>query len=899
MPLSPGSRVGNYEVIAKIGEGGMGEVYRGRDTRLNREVALKTLPDSLKRDPARIARFEREAQTLATLNHPNIAIIHGVENIGADCVLVMELVDGSTLADLLAGGRLPPDDARHIALQMADALEAAHEQGVIHRDLKPANIKVRRDGTVKVLDFGLAKVFGGSEDSQAQLANSPTVTGPMRTGAGVILGTAAYMSPEQARGRVVDKRADIWAYGCVLYEMFAGRPAFAGDNATDILAAVVQQEPDWSLLSPDGPPAIKSVIRRCLQKNPKERLRDVGDARLELRSEAAVIDPGTGPPPRSARPVALLAATFVAGVVTAGLLFSAWLARRSSSTQETNRPVRVTVSPPPGVMLSTASRGSSVALSPDGRRLVFVGRREGGPPRLYLRELGRFEAVAIEQTDGAANPFFSQDGAWVGFFADGRLKKVSLAGGAPVALAEVTSERGHAWLRDDSIILTPASNVGVMRLPGAGTGRGEPLTALAEGELSHRWPSQLPDASAVLFSIWNDMGWDFARIAAQRPGSKERVVVLEAGGGYPRYLDDPANGSGYLVYARAEGLMAARFDPSALRLNGAPVPIVDTVLTNNSGGAHFDLSREGTLAYVPGANAEGNRELAWVTRAGDRTPAVRVPRAGRFFSLDPTGKRVLRTNVVGQRELWMEDLERGTSTRLTSGDGWFKGAWSPDGEWAVYPKGMPIANLYRVRTRAGSPEERLTTSSHGQFPTSFSPDGTMLVYQEANPATSNDVWLIQLTPPGTGPASAPQVRPLLNTRAAESDAQISADGRWLAYQSNESGRFEVYIRSFPEGDHVIQVSTAGGLSPVWSRTGTDLFYRSISGSVMLTTLTTAPAPAVSAPRSLFDAQGYEVMFDVSPDGQRFLMMPVIATDAAAGQLHVILNFLEELRQRVR
>ena len=899
MPLSPGTRVGNYEVVSKIGEGGMGEVYRGRDTRLNREVALKTLPDSLKRDPDRIARFEREAQTLAALNHPNIAIIHGVEDTGHDRALVMEFVEGSTLAELLADGRLPPDDARNIALQMADALEAAHEHGVIHRDLKPANIKVRPDGTVKVLDFGLAKVFAGLEaDSQAQLANSPTITGPMLTSAGVVLGTAAYMSPEQARGRAVDKRADIWAYGCVLYEMLAGRRAFGGDNVTDILAAVVQREPDWSLLPPDGAAAIKSVIRRCLQKNPRERLRDIGDARLELRSEAAALDPGPAATLRGVRPVGLAAAAFVAGVVAAGLVFSVWLASRSSSTAGANRPVRVTVSPPPGVTLSTASRGSSVAISPDGRRLVFSGQEKAGPPRLYLRDLGRFEAVVIAETDGAASPFFSPDGAWVGFFADGQLKKVSLAGGAPLALAKVFNERGHAWLLDDSIIVTPASNVGVMRLPSAGTGRAEPFTALTEGELSHRWPSQLSDASAVLFSIWNDTGWDSARIAAQRVGSRERVVVLEAGGGYPRYLQDPTRGSGYLVYARAEGLLAARFDSSALRLTGSPVPVVDAVLTNNSGGAHFDLGRDGTLAYVPGTNAENRRELVWVTRDGQRTSAVRVPGAGRFFSLDATGKRVLRVNSVGQRDLWMEDLERGTSTRLMSGDGWFTGTWTPDGEWAVYPKGVPISNLYRVRTRAGSPEERLTTSGRGQLPTSISPDGTLLVYDEVNPTSSSDIWVMRLPPPGTGSATRPEARPLVNTKAAETQARISADGRWVAYESNESGRFEVYIRSFPDGDESIQVSNAGGLAPIWSRKGTDLFYRSMSGPIMLVTVTSAPQPVLSTPRPLFDAQRYENQFDVSPDG-RFLMMPVVANDAAGGQIYVILNFLEELRQRVR
>jgi eukaryotic-like serine/threonine-protein kinase len=877
----------------------MGEVYRATDTRLRRDVALKVLPPAFAADADRVARFEREAQVLASLNHPHIASIYGIEETSPTKALVMELVEGPTLADRVTHGPIPIDEALPIARQIAEALEAAHEAGIIHRDLKPANIKLRPDGTVKVLDFGLAKAMEPAAPA-ADLANSPTLTSPeMRTHAGVILGTAAYMAPEQARGRPVDKRADIWAFGCVLFEMLAGRPPFGGHDTAEILAAVIQKDPDWSVLPEEIPAAVKSVIGRCLEKNPRDRLRDMGDARLELRSIPARAERTQGVPTRSVRATGIAATAFVLGLGTAGLLLYAWSASRSSPTDGPRRPVRVTLSPPAGVTLSTISRGSSVAISPDGQRIVFVGQEKGGRQRLYLRELAGFEAVAIDETDGAATPFFSPDGAWVGFSAGGHLKKVSLAGGAPIPIADVRNGRGHAWLLDDSIIVTPASNAGIMRLPPGSMGRAEPLTTLREGELSHRWPSQLPDASAVLFSVWNDTGWDFARIAAQRAGSPEPVVVLEAGGGYPRYLHDPVGGSGYLVYARAEGLLAAPFDASALRLTGTPVPIVERVVTNNSGGAHFDLSREGTLAYIPGTNAEANRELVWVTRDGQRIPAVRIAGAGRFFALDPTGKRVLRVNAVGQRDLWMEDLERGTSTRLMSGDGWFTGAWSPDGEWAVYSKGVPSPNLYRVRTRAGSSEERLTTSSHTQMPTSISPDGTLLVFEEANPASSIDIWVMRLPPPGSAPPGGAEARALVNTSATESLARISPDGRWLAYQSNESGRFEVYIRSFPSGDQTLQVSTSGGLAPVWSRKGTDLFYRSTDGSVMAVTVTLAPTLAVSTPRPLFDAQGYENAFDISPDDQRFLMMPVVPTEIAGGQIHLILNFLAELRQRVR
>jgi serine/threonine-protein kinase len=903
--LTAGTQIGPYEVVGHIGAGGMGEVYRARDTRLKRDVALKVLPAAAVSDPDRRSRFEREALVLASLNHPAVAQIFGVEPHGGSFVIVMELVEGVTLAERLASGPLPLDEALPIARQICDGLEAAHERGIIHRDLKPANIKLRPDATIKVLDFGLARAL--TDESAIDAASSPTVLGA-RTEMGIILGTAAYMSPEQARGRTVDRRADIWAFGCVLFEMLTGTQAFAGESTTDILAAVVQQEPDWSRVPAHVPARVTELLRRCLQKQPKDRLRDIGDARFELdQAGAALRDRSSqvstiAPPPATASAraggAAVRAAWFAAGALVAAALLQ--LPQFKPSTQDIQAPpLRLTVALPPDTTVALG-RGSSVALSPDGRDVVYAGR-VGERVQLYRRRLDGFDSHAIPGTDNASHPFFSPDGRWVGFFADGRVRKVSLDGGAPVVVTEARTPRGEAWGADDTIYVSPSNNVGIGRVSAQG-GTLEPVTTLLEGELSHRWPRLLPGGSVLLFTLWNDTGWEPSRILAQRLASGERTTVVERGGGYPRYLRDGREGRGYLIYARSEGLMAAPFDEATLSLTGQAVPIVDEVITNLSGGAHFDISPTGTLAYLPGTIAESDRDLAWVTLDGNLEIVRRVPRMGRYFTLSPDATRVLRSNTIGDRDIWVEHLTSNTSTRLTSSTDNFNPIWSKDGRWAVFTRGAPIGNLYRRRIDQSGFDERLTTSLHDHVPNSVSPDGVWLTYVENHPGTSTDIWVMRF--PGDGRAGEPgpapaEARPFLQTRSSEGSSVFSPDGRWLAYQSNETGRFEIYVRSFPDGAQMLQVSTEGGIEPQWSPRGDTLFFRGTNGQMMGAAVTTTPAFRLDTPRRLFDATGYENFFGVSADGRRLLMMPLINTERSATQIRLIVNFLSELRQRVR
>jgi serine/threonine-protein kinase len=905
MSLAPGTRVGHYEIVGSLGAGGMGEVYRARDARLQRDVAIKVLPLAVAGDPERRARFEREARTLAALNHPHIAQIHGLEDSAAEDglehrALVMELVEGPTLATLIEQGPMPVPDAIAIASQIADALEAAHDQGIVHRDLKPANVKVRPDGTVKVLDFGLAKALGaGAGDSAVGLANSPTVMATGRTEAGIILGTAAYMAPEQARGRSVDKRADIWAFGCVLFEMLTGRPAFAGETTTDILAEVVQRDPDWTRLPGDVPAPIAALLRRTLQKNPRERLRDIGDARIELTSAPAHAPAHSGvvpappvapssPPRRRAGPALL----FVAGALAAAA--ATWLvsSRRPDVVREVP-PVRSIVSLPQDTTLWLA-RGSSVALSPDGRQLAYVGRTNK-IVRLFRRSLDRFESVPLAGTEDAANPFFSPDGKWIGFFASGKLKKIALEGGAPVTLADARAPRGEAWLPDDSILMTAANNLGVLRVPARG-GAPEPFTVLGAGELSHRWPRPVPGGTAVLFSIWNDTGWEPSRIAVQRLGEREHHVIVESGG-YPRAVVDAGTGRGYLVYARAEGLLAAPFDVQSLTVTGPSVPIVDDVVTNLSGGAHFDIAA-GTLVYVPGTLGEGERTLDWVTPDGQATPARKIQNMGQFFWTSPDGTRILRNNAVGNRDVWIEDLTRGVSTRVTSSSENFGAVLSPDNQWIAFARGAPIRNLYRRSLTQGALDERLTTSANWQEPAAISPDRTKLVYEEIDPASSVDLWVMDLPRPGTpiGSASLP-AKPFLKTTFNESNAALSADGQWLAYQSNESGRFEIYVRAFPGGGPAHQVSTEGGIFPAWSRD--QLFYRAVDGVMVGVPVVPGAEFKIGAPRRMFDVTRYDNSYGVMPDGKRFLMLERTDVVQAPTAVALVQNFLAELRQRVK
>jgi eukaryotic-like serine/threonine-protein kinase len=871
----------------------MGEVFRARDVRLKRDVALKVLLAAGAGDAGRLSRFEREAQVLAALNHPNIAQVFGIETCDGAPVIAMELVEGQTLADRLSSGPLPAAEALAIAAQLCDGLEAAHERGIIHRDLKPANISLRSDGQVKILDFGLAR----DAAADAGDASMQTATGA-RTEEGVVMGTAPYMSPEQARGLPVDRRTDIWAFGCVLYEMLAGARAFAGATATDTLIAVVQQAPEWSRLPPTLSPRIVELLGRCLAKNPKERQRDIADARFEIeRARSGDSQPLTAsaalPQPNSRRTPIL---TFIAGAAIATSIFA--LLPRSEPVAP--RPVvRLTVTLPPDTTLAL-SRGSAVTVSPDGSRVVFATRSKTGV-KLYVRSLDHLDIRELPGTEDATSPFFSRDGKWIGFFIANKLLKVPVdGGGSPITLAAVSNARGHAWGADDSILITPANNQPLFRLPAAG-GTPSAVTTLREGELSHRWPTILPGGS-LLFSIWNDTGWESARVVAERAGSGERVAIA-AGGGYPRYVRDGAS-SGFLVYARDSGLLAAPFDESRLAVTGQAVPVLEGLNTNLSGGAHFDISPSGTLAYVPGSLSEGRRELRWVYPEGNSETALTTD-MGRFFSLSFDDRRIARINTAGPtRDVFVDDLTRKTSTVLTRQDGNFIVVWSRDGDWVYLSRGVPRPNLYRRAADGSDREDRLTSSPNAQVPSSVSPDGKLLAYVESDPVNSSDIWVLPLpeampagNESGRGPAATP--RPFLRTKSSETSPAFSPDGKWMAYQSNETGRFEVYVRSFPDAANRIQVSTAGGTWPVWAPSGSALYFRSMNGQQMASAVRGSDPLQFDAPSELFNASGYENHFGISADGKRFLMMPLIPAESAPSQLRIVLNFLEELRQRIR
>ncbi|MEO7158029.1 MAG: protein kinase, partial [Vicinamibacterales bacterium] len=589
-----GLEIGPYMITAKLGEGGMGEVYRARDTKLGRDVALKVLPAAFANEPDRLARFEREARTLATLNHPHIAQIYGFEQGHGTSALIMELVDGEDLSQRLLHGPIAIDEAIAIARQLAAALEAAHELGIVHRDLKPANIKVTTSGTVKILDFGLAKAI---ESGTSRASTTAAITSPAITEPGIILGTAAYMSPEQARGQFVDKRTDIWAFGAVMLEMLTGKRAFGGETVTDALAAVLTQDPDWSRLPPAVNPRVTELIRRCLRKDPKRRLRDVGDAVVELDDVLAGAPSGgpaaiATPRARSIRLPWLIAAV---AIVTAAV--AAWSSSGQRPLEARPRPIaRVSLHLPPGATMFLG-RGSSVAMSPDGSRVVFTAT-DKARTQLYVRAIDQMNSVALPGTDGAANPFFSPDGQWVGFTADRKLKKINLQGRTIVTIADAPNIRGEAWAPDDTILYTPNNASGLRRIP-AGGGTPQEFTTLAEGELSHRWPQVAPGGKAVVFTIWNDTGFEGGRIAVQRLDDTGRTILVQ-GGGYGRVVET-GDGRSYLVYAQADGLLAAPIDLDRLTLTGDVTPLNESVAANLSGGAHYAFSNTGNLVYAPGA----------------------------------------------------------------------------------------------------------------------------------------------------------------------------------------------------------------------------------------------------------------------------------------------------------
>jgi Tol biopolymer transport system component len=882
-----GRAFGPYVLGALIGSGGMGDVYRARDERLGRDVAVKVLPHSLAQHPD---RFEREARILASLNHPHIGAIHGIEESDGIRGLVLELVDGVTLSERIAAGAVPLEEALVIARQIADALGAAHQKGIVHRDLKPANIKITPANVVKVLDFGLAKIV--APDSE------PAALPVMGTADGVILGTVAYMSPEQARGLTVDKRADIWAFGCVLYEMLTGARAFTGASSADVLGAIVSTDPDWTALPAATPRRVRDMLRRCLAKNPERRLHDIADARIEIEDAiGGEVEADAG---QRAQKTRSLLPWIMSGVAIAAVALAIWFA----AAARTPAPAiaRVAIELPADVAIYAIGRGSSVAVSPDGQRIVFVGI-VGGRTQLYLRPLNSATSSPMAGTEGATNPVFSPDGRWIGFVEDGRLKKIPVDGGPPFTIVHSAPDSAQrlvvqaaSWAAADTIVFSAVSQKlrGLWRVPAAG-GDPERVSTPRPGELNHVWPQFLPEQNAVIFTIWNNTNFDGGRVVVRSLAGGEPAVLVD-GASYGRVVIDGRRRA-WLVYARPEGLQAAPFDLQRLQLTGPAVPVQDGVLTNLSGGAHFSVSDSGLLAYVPGGLDEADKTAFWVDRSGVATEIGVIPGLGFQYRISPDGRWLVRPNATGNRDLWIDDLSgRAPPRRLTFSGTHNLPMWTPDGKRIIYTLDAPGANINIFwRSADGSAdEERLTTSPNVQIPRSVSPDGATLAYQETTAEGGPDIWVMPLREPR-------RPRLLLGTPSAELNPMFSPDGRWIAYSSTQSGMSEVYLMSFPDGGHRTAVSKGGGFNARWAADGRELYYRTRlseqgDGNMMAVSIdTTGPVAKIGTPRVLF-ATPYQGDFDVTPDG-RFLLLKRTAQESPSRVVHLVLNWFEHLHAK--
>ena len=903
--LESGSRLGSYEIVALLGAGGMGEVYRARDTKLNRDVAIKVLPEIFTADPDRLARFRREAQVLASLNHPNIGHIYGLEDSGPTHALVLELVEGSTLAERIAQGPITLDDTLPIARQIADALECAHEQGIIHRDLKPANIKIRLDGTVKVLDFGLAKALDPGAGSAPDAMNSPTLTAHA-TMAGVIVGTAAYMSPEQARGRVVDRRADVWAFGVVLYEMLTGKRAFQGDDISITLASVLKDDVDWKALSADLPISVRRALGFCLEKDPRRRLSAIGDARLLLEdvSEPSVVERSIAPPAESGWRRAIpwtVAALAIAAALTTMALWRPW---RAAPLQPSAR-----MSAEIGIDGTLAvAIGPAAVISPDGRTAAFVAAPPAGRNSLYVRRLEELHATRLNGTDDAYAPFFSPDSQWIGFFASGKLKKVAVSGGATVILCDAANGRGGSWGEDATIVFQPTVGPGSLlhRVSAAG-GSPTPIGKLMPGEVSQRWPQILPGGKAVLYSAnTTGIGWDGATVNVQPLEGGDPRVVLR-GGYHGRY-----SRSGHLLYIRDETLFSVAFDAERLELRGSPVPIIEGVLTSaTTGGAQFSIADVGTFVYVPGKQLPTEAPVSWMERTGTTTTLRAEPADWSYPSFSPDGLKLAMTIGTGPAsDISIYEWGRDALTKFTFGSGVdIAPVWTADGQRIAFGSASgkdAVTNLYWKRADGTGEPQRLTESPHSQVPVSFHPSGRYLAFNERKPDTSVDIMILTLEGDEKTGWKAGRPTAFFPTPANENGPAFSPDGRWLAYLSTESGMPEIYVRPFPGVEGKWKISSAGGFFPIWSRARRELFYLEPSPQAPIM------VAAYEAGEGSFHAEkprrwspGMVLMsraarpYDLHPDGLRVAMLKPPDMSLPSDKPVFVFNFFDELRRVVK
>ena len=884
-----GTTISHYQVIEKIGQGGMGEVYRAEDTNLDREVAIKVLPEQFTQNPQRLARFEREAKLLASLNHPNIAAIYGLEEAEGVRFLALELVPGETLAERVAKGPVPVEEALEICRQIADGVEAAHEKGVIHRDLKPANVKVTPEGKVKILDFGLAKAFE-AEVSVTDISQSPTLTEEM-TKAGVILGTAAYMSPEQAKGKPVDKRADIFAFGAVLYELLPGQRAFGEETITETLGAILHKDPDWKTLPVTTPWRIRDLLRKCLTKDVHDRLDGIANVRIDMK--LALEEPATASPSEltgAAQPVQqrwIAALALVVGAVIAGLVV--WFLVQPSPPGQTLNKFVITPSPPASLLNGDET---DLAISPDGRQLAYIAVGEAGVNQLYVRSLDDFVDRPIPGTESATSMFFSPDGESAGFFVRGQLKKISLAGGSPITICYASgSGRTGGWL-EDTIFFSAIteSGQGLYRVPAAG---GEPELLAApnpdEGERDYHYSQILPGGEVILFSI-DLVGGDVQIAVLSLETAEQKLVLGNARQAY--YLP-----TGHLIYeeGRTGNLMAATFDPLGVEIVGDSVSVVQGV-RQTAALVDYALSEEGVLVYVPSTSTGGlDRTLVWVDREGQEEPLAAEQQGYIGPRISPDGSRLAITiNESGGDDVWTYDLEGEILTRFT-----FDPAtnhypvWTPDGQRIVFDSGRTGGghNLFWKAADGTGQVERLTTGPNNQTAHSFSPDGKSLVFGKI--VEPRDLEVLSMEGERTS-------RPLFQSQFNERYGAISPDGHWIAYESNESGRPEIYVRPFPNVEEgKWQISSDGGQKPVWAPRGQELFYRN-GQAMMVVGIKTEPTTLTQgSPEVLFTGRyvlsGTVVNYDISPDGRRFLM---IKEKEGPGQINVIQNWFEELKRLV-
>jgi eukaryotic-like serine/threonine-protein kinase len=853
----------------------MGVVYLGRDTRLDRAVAIKVLPDQLARDPERLARFEREARLLASLTHPNIAGIYGLEDADGVRFLVLEYVEGDTLAQRLQRGALPIDETLDVGCQIAHALEAAHEAGIVHRDLKPGNVKLTPGGAVKVLDFGLAKSGATAADSSPDLTQSPTLT-YAGTAVGVILGTAAYMSPEQARGKPVDRRTDIWSFGCVLFECLTGKQAFAGETVSDVIALILQGEPDWAALPARTPEKLRHLIARCLDRDPRRRLRDIGDARIEieeLQGKSSVRASGAHAAPAEPAPIpstprahgllwALGALLLLAGASAGALVWNA-----VAMSSRADAPLRFTI-PPPARSFYPGDP-NELAISPDGRTLAFVASDSAGNNSLWVRSLGDFEGRELPGTRDASIPFWSPDSRQVGFFADGKLKRVRLSGGTPEPICDAATGRGASWNTDDVIVFS-GSPTGPLHQVRASGGTPLAVTELdsTRGETAHRWPCFLPDGVHFIYAALPDkQGLHTSYVGSLR--SKGRTALLDA--------DDAAiyAAPGYLLFARSGAIMAQRFDVRGRKPSGEAFPVGEAPgLSNYSGAPGLSVSTTGVLAWLGAASTD--RRLVWLDRGGHEIGAVDIPvDQWEITILSRDGRQGLaeKGTSSGGKDLWVIELERGIATRLTTGKARNTvGAFSPDGKQVAYGSTEKGARDLYVRSSDGTGTARVLYESAVPYkdPVDWSADGQWIVMQEIGDDTG---WNLSAVPVGGG---APQ--PLAVSSFNEQFGQLSPDGAWLAYISTETGTPQAFVQSFPSGGMKQQVSKTGGIYAQWSAGGRELVIVRPDASVASVAVAPGPPMRFGPPRELFHIEVDTRSVVPMPDGQRFLaVMPVERT----------------------